>query len=110
MRLSKFDGEPNELGKVTWYSSAEDSGPDVGTAVELANGAVLWCGEISRDRWEEAGPDAAELGNDFGTWIILYNGVDTTVIGKCVDRYTADEMINQIAAAVRGAMSAYLAA
>lgn len=40
-------GAPStERGAVTWYSSDEDSGPDVGLSMGLGNGEFLWVGEL----------------------------------------------------------------
>lgn len=103
--MSEYDGEPNALGKVTWHCSEEGGLPDVGISVELANGAVLWCGEITNDRWTEAGSEAAELGSDFGTWLILHANGESKVIGKCVNRYDGQAMIDQIELAVRAGLT-----
>lgn len=89
------------LGKITAFGTDEDSGPDVGVSLQLGDDIELWCGEISRDAWEEAGMEAAELGAPFGWWIILYTKDKRTVIGKAVDRYVADEMVSRISMALR---------
>lgn len=39
--------EPStERGEVTWHSSDEDSGPDVGLSMGLGDGKLLWVGEV----------------------------------------------------------------
>jgi hypothetical protein len=45
--------EPStERGVVTWHSSDEDSGPDVGLSIGLGDGKLLWVGEVpDRDGW-----------------------------------------------------------
>src|SRR3990167_5454630 len=93
--------EVDELGRVTWHCSEEGGGPDVGISLGLGNGRMLWCGEITKDRWEDAGPEAAALGNDFGWWIILYAKDETKVIGKCLDQRAAQDMIETLAAALQ---------
>lgn len=96
-------------GDVRWHTTdAEHPEPDVGFELQLANGSKLWAGEITRNRWVEAGADAMDLGGDFGFWIILYNrdqdGKErTTVVGKAVDRESAETMIDAISAAIRAA-------
>lgn len=87
----------------------EDGVADVGLALQLPDGAQLWCGEITRERWNEAidgNSDAAYLGEDDGWWIILYAKDEAKVIGKCVDQYVAAEMLDMLAAAIRAQVSA----
>lgn len=45
--------EPStERGAVTWHSSDEDSGPDVGLSMGLGDGKLLWVGEVpDRNGW-----------------------------------------------------------
>lgn len=89
------------IGQVQWHSSEEGSGPDVGLLLRLTDTTYLWAGEILRDDWEAAGPDAAELGDDFGWWFILYEATgtrfDKTVLGRCINQHTAQNFIDQIA-------------
>lgn len=98
MKTDRCDGY---LGKVTAFGTDEDSGADVGVSLQLGDDIELWCGEISRAAWEEAGTEKAELGGPFGWWIILYAKGKTTVVGKAVDRYVADEMVARISMALR---------
>lgn len=44
-----------EAGRVAWYTSEIDGGPDVGISVGLGSGKVLWLGERSD---AEGGGDA----------------------------------------------------
>ena len=37
----------SQPGRVTWHSSEEDGGPDVGLTVGLGDGKMLWIGERS---------------------------------------------------------------
>lgn len=92
-----------DIGAITWMSSDEYSGPDCGISIGLGNDRFLYCGEISRKRWEEAGEDAAALGNDFGWWLILYEPDKTTVLGKMLDGYTASVLMDQLTALYRNA-------
>jgi hypothetical protein len=72
-----------ELGKVVWHCSDEEGGPDVGVSLTLDDGAQLWCGDISRKLWEDSGSEIAEIGEDGGSWLVVFGpGDDTTVIGK----------------------------
>lgn len=98
----------NEFGRVVWHSSDEDSGPDVGVTVGLGQGRALWFGEISKKMHEEEGVEAAELGDHFGTWIILYDdnkprGEQATVIGKAIP-YVATDVCDAISASLRASV------
>lgn len=90
-----------DVGHIQWHCSEEGGGPDVGLLLRLSETSYIWAGEITRDDWENAGPDAAELGDDFGWWIIFYNGPVKTVIARCADQYTAQDMFDHLSAAIR---------
>lgn len=47
-------GEMLAPGQVQWYSSEEESGPDVGILVGLGDGKELWIGEMTSR--EDVGP------------------------------------------------------
>lgn len=93
--------DTSEWGQVTWHCSEEGGGPDCGYSLGLGEGRILWCGEISKSRHAEAGEEAAELGNDFGWWIILYDNQTSHVVAKCVNTDVAREMVDAIASAMR---------
>lgn len=86
-------------GHVTWHSSDEDSGPDVGMTIGLGDGRMLWVGAISRARYAET-EGVSHLGDDFGWWIILYDQQGSTVVGKCRDAESAHTMIEWLEAAL----------
>lgn len=88
-----------EVGQVEWHCSEEDGQPDVGVLLRLDASQFLWAGEILKDDWEDAGPDAAALGSDRGWWAILYEegGAKKTVLGRFVDEYTARDFIDKMA-------------
>ena len=49
---SKTTEPSTERGVVTWHSSDEHSGPDVGLSMGLGDGKLLWLGELPcRDGW-----------------------------------------------------------
>ena len=78
-----------EPGQITWASSDEGGGPDVGITVGLGNGRFLWCGEITKSRWEGlAGAEGALMG-ECGWWLILYGREQTLVLGKLLDDESA---------------------
>lgn len=92
--------ENTTVGGITWHSSEEDSGPDVGISVYLGPDDRLWCGEISRRLFEEHdGP--ARFDSDLGAFIVRYAGKETTLIAKCADMDTGREFVEQIAEWVR---------
>lgn len=88
------------FGAIIWHSSGEDEGPDVGVALKLGADRMLWCGEISRSRFEET-EGAEDLGGDCGWWIILYDGPDTFVLGKCPNSYEVMDAFDRLSAILR---------
>jgi len=96
--------ENTTIGGVTWHSSEEDGGPDVGISVYLAPDDRLWCGEISR-RLFEGHDGSAHFDSDGGAFIVRFNGKDTTLIAKCADLDTGREFVEQVAAWVRATPS-----
>lgn len=89
-----------EAGQVQWHCSEPDGGPDVGQYLSLGSGMYLWAGEITSFDWREAGPDAAELGEDFGFWLILRDGGVKTVLGKFVTIEAGEQLIEAIRVAI----------
>lgn len=87
-------------GAVTWHLSDEDCGPDVGISIGLGDGCMLWIGEISKDRWEEAGGTDMDLGDDFGKWIVLYEP-EPIVIGRCPSDLDISHVADLIAMRIR---------
>lgn len=91
-------------GDVRWHTSDGDCPtPDVGFELQIAPGVTLWAGEISRQRWEEAGGEDMGRGSDDGWWIILYKDDTSEVIAKAVDKPQAENMIDAISAGIRSA-------
>lgn len=97
------EDEPAEnttIGGITWHSSEEDSGPDVGIIVYLGPNDRLWCGEISRRLFDEH-DGSANFDNDGGAFIVRYSPKETALIAKCADMDTGREFVEQVAAWVR---------
>lgn len=93
-----FDPETADPGTIVWHTSDGEGGPpDVAYQVILAKGESLWIGEITRDRYEDAGGDKMGLGGDGGWWIIHYKGKDAAVLGKVADGSAADDLAALIA-------------
>jgi hypothetical protein len=87
-------------GRIVWAQTEQGAGPDVGMSIGLGNGTCLWCGEISRNLWEEAGEDAAALGSDFGWWLVLYTEDEAVVLGKLVGTEAAHALTDALHATI----------
>ncbi len=61
------DDPSSARGEVTWHSSDEDSGPDVGLSIGLGDGRVLYVGEVSKDM-----ADRSDAPDDLGWHLVLY--------------------------------------
>lgn len=84
------------LGQVTWHSSDEESGPDIGISIDLGDGVILYVGEISRDL-HASDPEAVALGEDFGWWLTLYGPnphAGGEPIAKFVSAHAAREFVD----------------
>lgn len=95
------DHEDTSIGGVTWHSSEEDGGPDVGISVYLGPDDRLWAGEINRRTFEEWEADI-NFDSDAGWFLVRYIGKEVKIIAKFgdYDEY-AKEFMEQIAAWVR---------
>lgn len=95
----------DERGFVTWASTEEDGGPDVGITIGLGpEVGHLWFGEITRQRYESEGCDEY-ADSDMGWWLLHYKPKgEPTVIGKLLsDSYTAREFFEHTLAPLLGA-------
>lgn len=95
------DHENTNVGGVTWHSSEEDGGPDVGISVFLGPDDRLWCGEITRKLFDEQGKD--HFCSDGGWFLVRYQGSNTKLIAKFADGLEARDFIEQVAEWVRPA-------
>lgn len=91
----------DQPGRVTWHSSGEDEGPDVGLSFGLGNGASLYVGEMTRRLWE-ACPSAHALGDDAGWWLELLTPTGRTVIGKATEPEAGRALIDALSMAWKG--------
>ena len=87
----------DEPGVISWACSEEGSGPDVGIWVGLGDGEFLWCGDITRARYEENAPETHELGSDGGWWLLHYTKRGAVVLGKMLDAEGADYLTQLMA-------------
>ncbi|MFC5353490.1 hypothetical protein [Azospirillum himalayense] len=86
-------------GRVTWHSSGEDEGPDVGLSFGLGNGSSLYVGEISRAHHAAEAETAGHLGDDTGWWIILHDAEVARVIGKTAEPGAGRALIDALSEA-----------
>lgn len=101
------DHEDTSIGGITWHSSEEDGGPDVGVSVYLGEGRRLWCGEVSRSLFEEC--DGAEwFPNDMGCFLVYYDPAPR-LLAKVGDYDQAREFIDVLAMVARDADAPTLA-
>ena len=97
--------ETADPGTIVWHTSDGEGGPpDVAYQVILAKGESLWIGEITRDRYEDAGGEQMSLGGDGGWWLIHYKGRDATVLGK-VNYEQASDLADLVSGLVKAALS-----
>lgn len=93
--------EDTSIGGVTWHSSEDDGGPDVGISVYLGDGKRLWCGEISRSLFDECG--GSEWFDDDGGWFLVVYGPKANLVAKVGDKDQMKDMIEMLATAARDA-------
>jgi hypothetical protein len=101
----QIDREDTSIGGVTWHSSDEDSGPDVGISVYLGPDDRLWAGEISKRTFEEWEGDL-NFDNDGGWFLVRYTGKEVKIIAKFGDegQHEAQAFLEWIAALTRAAL------
>lgn len=73
-------------GKVTWHSSGEDEGPDVGLQLDLGHGRSLWLGEGQKPT---------------GWQFSLVHGDDIIPVADVIDHDQARDLFDLIASAVQ---------
>ncbi len=77
---------PARSGKVTWHSSGEDEGPDVGLQLDLGHGRSLWLGEGQKPN---------------GWQFSLVQGDDIIPVADVIDHEQARDLFDLIASAVQ---------
>ncbi len=83
------------------HVSGED-GPTVGWLWHIDAEYSVWCGEVSRDRFEELSDEHQEaMGNDFGWFLILYGKKDSAILGRALDEYQGRDLAETIALGLR---------
>ena len=88
--------EDTKVGGITWHSSDEDSGPDVGISVYLGPDDRLYAGEISRRLFDDH--DGAERFDSDGGWFLVrYTDKEERLIAKFADDIEARDFMDQVA-------------
>jgi hypothetical protein len=100
--MGQIMSEDTSIGGVTWHSSEDDGGPDVGISIYLGEHDRLWAGEITRKAFEENN-GSANFDSDGGWFLLRYQGNDTKLIAKFGDGEEAREFIEQVAIWIRSA-------
>jgi hypothetical protein len=95
----------NTPGSITWATSDEDGGPDVGIWLCVMPDTWLWAGELSDRSFEDAGKEATDLADKpLGWWITVMQiesgKLTERVIGRTT-QHAASDMLDFIAAAIR---------
>lgn len=100
------DIEDTTIGGITWHSSEDGGGPDVGVSLYLGPGEKLYAGEISDVLFVNCG--GAEHFDSAGGWFLVHFAEKggTTLVGKLGDRGIAQDYIESIAALARRAAAA----
>jgi len=92
-RASRIEELEKALGAtpVATYIADEEDGGAVGVVLDLPNGDQVWCGEVSRDLFDEQDADVQEeMVNDYGNFIIhAANGKPTRILARAADRWAA---------------------
>jgi hypothetical protein len=94
--------EDTSIGGVTWHSSEEDGGPDVGISLYLGPDDRLWAGEISRRTFDEN--NNLNFQSDGGWFLVRYTGKEAKIIAKFGEldcQQDGREFIEWIAGALR---------
>lgn len=73
-------------GKVTWHSSGEDEGPDVGLQLDIGGGCSLWLGEGKKPT---------------GWQIAIVHDDEIVPVADVIDHEQARELFDRIASAVQ---------
>lgn len=72
---------------------SDEDGPTVGWAYKKDDRHLIWVGEISRDLFERQDEEVRDvMGNDFGVFLVEYNGGEGRILARMPDIYTAREV------------------
>lgn len=78
----------------------ELGGSTVGWNYRISKTQSVWCGEITRDRFAEENLIEA-FENDFGWFVIIYDGRSARTICKAVDEESGREIAEALARALK---------
>lgn len=89
--------EDMTIGGITWHSSEEGGGPDVGVSVYLGGNQRLWIGEITSQLFDQSGRDHF---NSDGGWFLVWYKPEPVLIAKCGDDLDAREFVEHLASLI----------
>ena len=87
----------SEFGRVTWLSSEEDGGPDVGVVLGLGEGRSLFIGELPNITLQEHGLDP----NDGSWWLSMYEPDDHIILGPVRNEDGARDVFDRLFAVLQ---------
>lgn len=91
---------PVVAGKVTWFSSGVDEGPDCGLSVSLGGDLLLFVGELADETVRDSGINPADF-SGIGWWVALEDGDRLRVVGAVADHFAGQALVDGVAAALR---------
>ena len=95
--MSELNCDETEFGRLTWLSSEEDSGPDVGVVLGLGAGRALFVGELANVTLEEHGLDP----KDGSWWLSMYEPDDHIILGPVRNEYGARDVFDRLFATLQ---------
>ena len=98
MIQTNVERDMDTRGRVTWLSSGEGEGPDVGLTLGLGNGVSFYIGDLDDTTLAESGIDLAVYPNVW--WVAIYTRTGVSVIGPVADSEVAREAFDHLSAAL----------
>lgn len=80
------------------HVSGNEDSETVGWLWHIDAEHMVWCGEISRARFDEMEIEHQEaMRDDYGWYLILYSNSRSVVLGKALDEYQGEDLAHTIA-------------
>lgn len=87
--------EGTSVGEITWHSSEDGGGPDVGISLYLGPNDCLYAGEISSDLFRQCGGE--EFYPSDGGWFLVRFAEETSIIASIGDQFSGRDFLEQLA-------------
>lgn len=87
--------EGTSVGEITWHSSEDGGGPDVGISLYLGPNDCLYAGEISSDLFRQCG--GKEFYPSDGGWFLVRFAEETSIIASIGDQFSGRDFLEQLA-------------